>query len=363
MSSVTVDVVLPVYNGAAYLREAIQSLLDQTYSISNIFVLDDGSTDETIDVVKGFQSPLIQLYQSSENKGIVYQLNKGIELSSAKYIARMDADDVCFPQRLDKQITFLENNREYIACSGGFEQIDGNGNSINKILPSNAANDGYATPAYQHFLHHPFLVVKADSLKAINGYRLIHHCEDADLYYRLTNCGKLYNIKELLGKYRIHQASISNISESNNKIQSLHSQIASIFFRNNKFNLYSENQSLILHAYFKSNNPTIEKALHFSSDLYLLNEEDRDWLYVAFPIKYLQNIRMSGLKINTEDLLFYLKIIKQLLISNNSSKYSCLKLIFKLIKRHLTPSIRINLSLIMFFIIYKIGKQRKIILP
>ena len=103
-----ITVLMPVYNGAKYLNEAIDSILNQTFSDFELLIIDDGSTDQSIDLIKAYNDPRIKLIVNKKNIGQSATLNKGLELARGKYIARMDQDDISMPERLKKQMGFMD---------------------------------------------------------------------------------------------------------------------------------------------------------------------------------------------------------------------------------------------------------------
>ena len=107
---------MPVYNCAEYVAEAIQSILDQTFSNFELIIVDDKSTDETLEVTKIFSDKRIRLIEKPANTGYTESLNLGIELSRGHLIARMDGDDISMPQRFEKQVNFLFENPLVIVC-------------------------------------------------------------------------------------------------------------------------------------------------------------------------------------------------------------------------------------------------------
>src|SRR5690606_5902322 len=110
------SVILPAYNAELYLREAIDSVLTQTFNDFELIVLNDGSIDQTENIILSYDDSRIIYVKNEQNLGLIGTLNKGMALAKGKYIARMDADDICFPERFEKQVAFLENNKEYIIC-------------------------------------------------------------------------------------------------------------------------------------------------------------------------------------------------------------------------------------------------------
>jgi len=114
---VKVSIVMSVYNAQKYLDEAIESILNQTYSNFEFIIINDGSTDKSLEIIENYakkDSRIIVI--NRENKGLIYSLNEGIRKANGKYIARMDADDISLPQRLEKQVEFMEKNKNIGIC-------------------------------------------------------------------------------------------------------------------------------------------------------------------------------------------------------------------------------------------------------
>jgi glycosyltransferase involved in cell wall biosynthesis len=231
MTSPNVDVIIPIYNAASTLEEAVGSIQKQSYSAIRIILVDDGSTDETPNLlakIAAADSRIIVLRQ--ENSGIVDALNRGWKACDAPLIARHDADDIAAPDRLAKQVAFLENNPDVIAVSGAFRHINAAGETTGKTVrlpPLSDANPQWV-PAREPYLLHPFLMLRRAALEAVGGYRYVFHAEDADLYWRLQERGKLVNLDDVLGDYRLSSDSISSRSIVNGRIQALSSQLAAL---------------------------------------------------------------------------------------------------------------------------------------
>ena len=231
MTSPNVDVIIPIYNAASTLEEAVGSIQRQSYSAIRIILVDDGSTDETPNLlakIAAADSRVIVLRQ--ENSGIVDALNRGRKACDAPLIARHDADDIAAPDRLAKEVAFLENNPDVIAVSGAFRHINAAGKitaEIVRLPPLSDANPKWI-PAREPYLLHPFLMLRRTALEAVGGYRYVFHAEDADLYWRLQERGRLVNLDDILGDYRLSSDSVSSKSIINGRIQALSSQLAAI---------------------------------------------------------------------------------------------------------------------------------------
>lgn len=118
MENVLVTVFIPVYNAEKYIKECIESVLAQTYQNFEILVVDDGSTDKSLDIIRTYNDERIRIYANDKNCGIPYTRNRGLELARGKYIAFLDADDVAYPKRLQKSVEFLEKHPEYRVVGG-----------------------------------------------------------------------------------------------------------------------------------------------------------------------------------------------------------------------------------------------------
>ena len=206
-----VTVIIPVYNAAAYVGEAIGSILNQTYRNLEVLVFNDGSKDNSAEIIRAMQAqdPRLKLFDSAENFGYVVHLNKGLELAQGKYIARMDADDSALPERLAQQIAFLEANPAAGLCGTWFDII-GRPDIIERMPVTDAeirlgllANTAFA---------HPTVVMRAAVLRE-HGVKYDTHfmpAEDYYMWYKLSKFTQLGNIPQVLLHYRHHEGQISN---------------------------------------------------------------------------------------------------------------------------------------------------------
>ena len=187
---ILVSILIPVYNSEKYVEETIISLLGQTHKNFEVILINDGSTDKTADICNKYASldSRIHFFDFKENKGLVACLNWGLEQCNGKYIARADADDIYFPGRLYDQLKQMENN-DYVAISGYIIGMDEHGAMKSLWKPQNREVNSKSLPAVEHYLPHPFLMCKKETLAEIGGYRYITHSEDADLFYRFSQLG------------------------------------------------------------------------------------------------------------------------------------------------------------------------------
>ena len=226
-----VDILLPAFNAARTILEAISSLQRQTEQSIRILVINDGSTDITARLVSSVSaSDPRSVLINTPNQGIVSALNRGLLACQAPFIARMDADDISFPNRIREQIAYLEDHPYVLAVSGQAEHIDEEGKRTGRVTkfgdPAECNFD--ALPCREPYLMHPFLMVRREALEKVGGYRFVFHAEDSDLYWRLQEMGPLHNMAEVAGLYRSYAGSISSKSVLNGRITAVFSQLAAI---------------------------------------------------------------------------------------------------------------------------------------
>ncbi len=202
MSEIKISVVMSVYNAEKYLREAIESILYQTFYDFEFIIINDGSTDNSLEIIKSYSDNRIVLIDQI-NTGLAMALNNGIKKSRSEYIARMDADDVSMPERLEKQYIFLENNLDHIivGCNGVLIDKDGNYifTSDQPAYDEDAKKNLPETP----FFHSSVMMRKNVILKSGGYLDGLIKGQDTVLFNRMAKFGKFANLKEPLIKYRI----------------------------------------------------------------------------------------------------------------------------------------------------------------
>lgn len=214
-----ISVVMPVYNGGKYLREAIESILSQTYQNFEFLIINDGSTDESEEIIRSYADPRIVYLQNDQNRGLVYTLNYGISQAKGEFIARMDADDISEPTRFERQIEVFTNDPEIGLC-GTWAKIIG----TTKIFKVECEPERIKCNLFflNQFIH-PSLIFKKEILVK-NGlqYESVNFpAEDYALWINLSQKIKMLNIPECLMNYRVHALQISTAG-SERQVQKTH---------------------------------------------------------------------------------------------------------------------------------------------
>jgi glycosyltransferase involved in cell wall biosynthesis len=211
-----VSVVMPVYNGAVFLEAAVASVLAQSCPDFELVVVDDGSTDETPAILAQLAEgdARIRLLRKP-NSGISDTLNAGIEAARGEWIARLDADDLMLPQRLERQLAFVDADPDLVAAGSYYEHINAAGElrGVLHPLPRNRAElERFLAAGEPLAFTHPTMIYRRDLARAIGGYdRAFEPCEDGHFFARMLASGGLILIQpEVLTRYRVHPGSISS---------------------------------------------------------------------------------------------------------------------------------------------------------
>jgi glycosyltransferase involved in cell wall biosynthesis len=200
-----VSVLMPVYNGGEHLREAIDSILGQTFRDFEFLIVNDGSTDDSESIIKSYKDERIKLVCNPKRIGLAASLNKGIAISRGKFVARMDADDISFPERLGKQSSYMKTHTEVDVCGSSIKLFSG---AIWRYPRTD--NEIKCTLLFNNALAHPTVVVNRDHFVANNLYydKTFKHSQDYDLWARALKNTCFHNLEEPLVCYRVNKGEI-----------------------------------------------------------------------------------------------------------------------------------------------------------
>ena len=222
MQQPRLTVLMPVYNAERFLAEAIDSVLKQTFTAFEFLILDDGSSDRSVSIIKSYTDPRIRLYQNEQNMGISPTLNKGIALATTPLVARMDADDICYPERLQMQYNYLLANPDCALVSSWVRVITENGDFVRQ--------DDFKSPYYYYnltfecWIYHPTIVFRKEAVQQIGGYT-VPYSEDFELFWQLSRKFKIHNLPEVLLDYRITSQSLHQVQKKTEYDIAQHQQV------------------------------------------------------------------------------------------------------------------------------------------
>ena len=206
-----ITVLMPVYNTAPYLREAVDSILRQTFTDFILLAIDDGSTDGSLQILQSYSDPRLQIVRNPHNLGLVATLNRGLDMARSPFIARMDSDDISLPQRFALQVDFMRRQPEVgIVGSIYIPIINQKMKTTCTILPQ-TPEDIRAACLFNYTMSHPSVMMRTTLLQQHNlRYRAEYpHAEDFDLWERAVRCFPMANLPEILLLYRRHDGQVS----------------------------------------------------------------------------------------------------------------------------------------------------------
>ncbi len=210
MTQTTLSIVMPAYNAAAYIREAVGSILSQSFRDFELIVVDDGSTDNSMEVVRGFGDKRIRILQNTTNRGIVYSRNRGNAAARGRYLAPFDADDVARADKFEKQLAFLDAHPEYGMIGSWARLIDARGRVMRQKWKVNAPPERIpAILLFRNYFVQSSVVIRREAIPGegyAEGYDAV---EDYRMWAEVARQHKVWNYPAFLLQYRIHQQGIT----------------------------------------------------------------------------------------------------------------------------------------------------------
>jgi glycosyltransferase involved in cell wall biosynthesis len=220
--------VLPVFNSGRYLAPAVESILSQTLKDLELLLIDDGSTDGSTEEIKVYAAadsrvrPMLR-----PHRGLVHTLNEGCAAARANLIARMDADDVAEPERLSRQVAYLEQHPEVAVSGTGIGLVDEDGRAFGSAsFPTHPEGVRSLLPTI-NCIAHPTVIMRRAAFEAVGGYRpAFRHAEDYDLWLRMSEACELSNLPEALVWWRFHSGSVSERHAEQQVVATIGAQFA-----------------------------------------------------------------------------------------------------------------------------------------
>jgi len=207
-----VTVLMPVYNAQRFLREAINSILGQSFKPFEFLIIDDGSTDRSVEIVESFEDPRIRLVKNPHNMGITATLNKGIALASCELIARMDADDISHPQRLQKQFGYMKRNPRTGLLSSWARVVSEDHRFLR--LERYESKFYFYNLTFECCIYHPTIMFRRSAAEQVGMYSL-PYSEDYDFFWKMSRHFPIANLPEPLLDYRISSTSLNTVLKKN----------------------------------------------------------------------------------------------------------------------------------------------------
>ena len=216
MTAPTVSVVMATYNGAALVAETIRTVLAQSFTDFELIAVDDCSSDETCDVVRSFNDPRVKLLHTPFNSGPVRARNQAVATARGRYIAAMDQDDLCMPDRFARQVAYLDANPGVAVLGTAVKRLTGEGLISDRF-------GGTTTPDLLHWMLHILnplvwstVMLRTEATRGFAEFSRVERqfAEDFDLYHRLARIGQIARLDDVLLHYRWHAQGASSTKES-----------------------------------------------------------------------------------------------------------------------------------------------------
>lgn len=219
MPSPSISIIMPFYNPGEYLREAIDSILSQSFADFEFLILNDGSTDDSESLVLSYRDERIRYLRNERNRGLVYTLNRGLDEAAAPLIARMDADDVALPDRLQKQVDYLRAHPEADLVAAIVELMDAQGKPMGFWKEDHDHVEPAAIQAYlasNNCIAHPTVLARAEPFRSLRYREEQGDAEDYDLWLRWISAGyHIHKVNEVLLRHRILPGSFTRMRQQN----------------------------------------------------------------------------------------------------------------------------------------------------
>lgn len=263
----TISVLMSVYNGETFVKEAIDSVLNQTFKDFEFIIFDDCSTDNSAQIIENYQDERIIFIKNQQNRGLTVNLHEGMNLAKGKYVARMDADDICMPNRFQKQFDFLESHPEISILGSAVVFFDDTGKEILGTQP--LTHDEIIIELLLGFtMLHPSVIMRLEDMRHhdLNYDTHFRYSQDFDLWVRASRLLKFANLQEPLLKMREHQLKISRALKpaqkafSNEIRERQFSHFPNKLQATEKLTLHNFSSGIILNT--KEELKTLENSLH-----------------------------------------------------------------------------------------------------
>jgi glycosyltransferase involved in cell wall biosynthesis len=298
-----VSVIMPVYNSEKYLKEAIDSVLNQSYKHLELVIVNDASTDLTKNIIQSYSDSRIRYIENESNSGIVFSRNRGLSAAVGEYVATLDSDDIALENRIGEQVAFLNKNPDHGMCGTYYNTIDSNGKFIQPIRYPTKNEDITTWMILGNCFGNSTIMMRSKMAKEL-GYRQGYDiAEDYDLWCRMAKISKLANLPIYGTLYRVHGNNMS-VSKMNDLLIVEKKIIREMLTGMNID--FSETELEIHVNFFKRNIGFFRNQTHF--------KELEDWL-----IKLYEGV----IRQNRYNQQLFLKLIadKWIVIANGVAQY------------------------------------------
>lgn len=301
-----ISVIMSVFNGETFVAQSIKSVLDQTVTDFEFLIIDDFSSDKTVSIIESFDDPRIRLLKNSSNKGLPESLNYLLTITQGKYIARMDADDVCHKNRFEWQVDYLEKNPQISLCGMWAYQIDSHSKFINRVKLPTKSHCIKSALFWSNCIPHPSIMARAGYFKGNIYNKEFSKAQDYELWQRTSKTHLFANVPKFGICYRI---SDQQISQKHKGDQNKFSE--QVQTRNLQLLVDASESQVQMHLIMANQKESLSFKDLFEWSEFLLNANARKQIYERKSFSYF-TFRIIGLnliksKCNIKDIIYYIK--------------------------------------------------------
>lgn len=284
-----VTVLIPVYNGEKYIHGAITSILAQTYTHLELLIVDDGSTDRTVGIVKDYEDGRVRLIQNEKNAGPCATRNRGIQAAAGEYIAMLDADDIACPDRLAEQVSFLDSHPDFSMVGSSVEMINSDWRVFGIAFFRQTPDEIPPNLLFNNCFAHSTIMAKKSVLLDERYKEDVFFSEDFELWVRVVKKYKAWNLPRILVRYRLHPSSTGQANKE--KMRRMIRSILASQLRDLKVD-FSEQ----------------ELELHFSIGMY---EYGRDREYVESAERWFKKLAEANARVGIYKEQAFLSVLRK----------------------------------------------------
>ena len=317
-----VSVIMAAYNSEPFIGEAVDSIIKQSLPEFELIIINDNSSDNTLKIIESYNDPRIKVVSNETNRGPSYSRNKAIRLSKGKYIAIMDSDDVSISDRLEKQVSFLNKNKNIMAVGSFIEEIDQDGKKLAYVKSPIKNEQIKSSILFRIPMIHSSTMIRRDFFEENNlFYNESFSCaQDYEMMCRLVFIADVYNIPEPLVLYRWSDNQISTKKKNlqDQYVKKIQSEIIS------KLNIKVTDEIITIHSKFTTldkfdtGKDKVENILKWATLLYKKNKEEKIFDNKAFASELLLRF-LRFCKFN--DISFFKTLIYQIRLHINMNKF------------------------------------------
>jgi glycosyltransferase involved in cell wall biosynthesis len=237
-------IIMPVYNGARYIRQAIDSLLVQTYKEFEILIINDGSTDNSVEIINSYKDSRIKLLHNPKNMGLVATRNLGVQEAKTELVGFLDCDDIATPDRLQRQVEFLDAHPDVVLVGGGAVHIDSDSNKTGtvwkEVIPSKEIP---IELLFRNCFIQSTVLMRKEKLPEVPYKAGFAPAEDYELWVRLARIGRVVNLPGIFARYRVHSTNTSLVKSIDQ--ERARRQIICDQFK--EFGIFPTNEEYLIH--------------------------------------------------------------------------------------------------------------------